>query len=112
MLNIARKSVWWDLLFLIPLVNIIIIVWMGIAEARKKPDWSKFCSSFRWQTLSCRVIWLGRTEVPYREVKIDSGLKLSWGPSKATGEEFFRRAPRQDEVAMYALLQLRELHER
>jgi hypothetical protein len=41
MLNIARKPIWWIILFLIPLVNIvfIIIVWMGIAEARNKPNW-------------------------------------------------------------------------
>jgi hypothetical protein len=41
MLNIARKPVWWILLCLIPLVNIIIliIVWMAIAEARQKPNW-------------------------------------------------------------------------
>jgi len=41
MLNIARKPVWWIVLFLIPLVSIImaIIVWMGIAEARRKPNW-------------------------------------------------------------------------
>ncbi len=41
MLNIARKPVWWILLCLIPLVNIVIfiIVWMGIAEARNKPNW-------------------------------------------------------------------------
>lgn len=41
MLNIAKKPVWWILLFLIPLVNIIIaiMVWMGIAEARGKPSW-------------------------------------------------------------------------
>ena len=41
MLNIARKPVWWILLCLIPLVNIVIfiIVWMGIAEARNKPSW-------------------------------------------------------------------------
>lgn len=41
MLNIAKKPVWWFLLFLIPLVNIVIaiIVWMGIAEARNKPNW-------------------------------------------------------------------------
>ena len=41
MLNIAKKPIWWILLFLIPLVNIaiIIIVWMGIAEARNKPNW-------------------------------------------------------------------------
>ena len=41
MLNIAKKPVWWLILFLIPLVNliIIIIVWMAIAEARGKPSW-------------------------------------------------------------------------
>jgi hypothetical protein len=41
MLNIARKPIWWIVLFLIPLVNIvfIILVWMGIAEARNKPNW-------------------------------------------------------------------------
>ena len=41
MLNIARKPIWWILLCLIPLVNIIIfiIIWMGIAEARNKPNW-------------------------------------------------------------------------
>jgi hypothetical protein len=41
LLNIAKKPVWWFILFLIPLVNIIIaiLVWMGVAEARKKPNW-------------------------------------------------------------------------
>lgn len=41
MLNIAQKPLWWFLLMLIPLVNIIIgiIVWMAIAEARGKPNW-------------------------------------------------------------------------
>ena len=41
MLNVARKPIWWILLCLIPLVNlvILIIVWMGIAEARNKPNW-------------------------------------------------------------------------
>ena len=41
MLNIARKPIWWIILFLIPLVNIVmaILVWMGIAEARNKPSW-------------------------------------------------------------------------
>jgi len=41
MLQIAKKPVWWIVLFLIPLVNIvfIIIVWMGVAEARGKPNW-------------------------------------------------------------------------
>lgn len=41
MLNIAKKPLWWFILFLIPLVNIVIaiIVWMAIAEARHKPNW-------------------------------------------------------------------------
>lgn len=41
MLNIAKKPIWWILLCLIPIVNIVIfiIVWMGIAEAVKKPNW-------------------------------------------------------------------------
>jgi succinate dehydrogenase hydrophobic anchor subunit len=41
MLDIAKKPMWWFILFLIPLVNIVIgiMVWMGIAVARHKPDW-------------------------------------------------------------------------
>jgi uncharacterized membrane protein len=41
MLTIAKKPIWWIILCLIPLVNIVIfiIVWMGIAEARNKPGW-------------------------------------------------------------------------
>ena len=41
MLMIAKKPLWWFILFLIPLVNLImaIIVWMGVAEARGKPNW-------------------------------------------------------------------------
>jgi Family of unknown function (DUF5684) len=41
MLNIAKKPVWWILLLLIPVVNIVIavIIWMAIAEARNKPNW-------------------------------------------------------------------------
>jgi hypothetical protein len=41
MLNIARKPIWWIVLFLIPLVGIVmaILVWMGVAEARNKPNW-------------------------------------------------------------------------
>ena len=39
--NIAKKPVWWGLLCLIPLVNIVfmILLWMAIAEARNKPNW-------------------------------------------------------------------------
>jgi hypothetical protein len=41
MLNIAKKPIWWIILYLIHLVNIVIWVinWMGIAEARSKPNW-------------------------------------------------------------------------
>lgn len=41
MLQIAKKPIWWIILCLIPLVNIIIliVIWMGIAEARGKPSW-------------------------------------------------------------------------
>lgn len=41
MLQIAKQPVWWIILMLIPLVNIIIgiIVWMKVAEARGKPGW-------------------------------------------------------------------------
>ena len=41
LLNIAKKPIWWIVLFLIPLVNIvfIILIWMGVAEARGKPSW-------------------------------------------------------------------------
>ena len=41
LLNIAKKPIWWIILFFIPLVGIIIaiIVWMGVAEARNKPSW-------------------------------------------------------------------------
>jgi Family of unknown function (DUF5684) len=41
LLSVARKPLWWFLLFLIPLVNLIIliIVWMAVAEARHKPNW-------------------------------------------------------------------------
>jgi hypothetical protein len=41
MLQSAGKPLWWFILMLIPLVNIIImiIVWMAIAERRGKPSW-------------------------------------------------------------------------
>jgi len=41
MLNIAKKPIWWIILFFIPLVGIVmyILVWMGIAEERGKPNW-------------------------------------------------------------------------
>ena len=41
MLNIAKKPIWWILLFFIPIVSLVmaIIVWMAVAEARGKPNW-------------------------------------------------------------------------
>lgn len=41
LLSIAKKPIWWIVLALIPLVNIVVIVlvWMGVAEARGKPSW-------------------------------------------------------------------------
>jgi hypothetical protein len=39
--NIARKPLWWILLMLIPLVNIVIaiLLFVGVCEARGKPGW-------------------------------------------------------------------------
>jgi len=41
MLSIAKKPMWWFVLCLIPLVNIVtlVMIWMGVAEARHKPSW-------------------------------------------------------------------------
>jgi hypothetical protein len=41
MLTVAKKPLWWILLFFIPFVNIVmaILVWMAVAEARGKPNW-------------------------------------------------------------------------
>ncbi len=41
MLMVAKKPLWWLILFFIPLVNLVmaIIVWMAVAEARGKPNW-------------------------------------------------------------------------
>jgi hypothetical protein len=41
MVTVAKKPLWWILLFFIPLVNIVmaILVWMAVAEARGKPNW-------------------------------------------------------------------------
>lgn len=41
MLEVADKPLWWFILMLIPIVNIVIavIVWMKIAEAVNKPNW-------------------------------------------------------------------------
>ncbi|MCX6737387.1 MAG: zinc ribbon domain-containing protein [Candidatus Parcubacteria bacterium] len=41
MINIAKKPLWWFILLLIPIVNIVIgiILWMAIAERRGKEGW-------------------------------------------------------------------------
>ena len=41
MCKIVGKPGWWVILFLIPIVNVIILIilWMRIAEARNKPSW-------------------------------------------------------------------------
>lgn len=41
LLNVAQRPVWWILLFFVPFVNvaIMVIVWMGVAKARGRPDW-------------------------------------------------------------------------
>ena len=41
LLEVAGKPLWWIILLLIPLVNIVIaiIIWMGVAERRGKPSW-------------------------------------------------------------------------
>ena len=41
MLQIAQKPLWWFVLILIPIVNIVIslLIWMKIAERRGKPNW-------------------------------------------------------------------------
>ncbi|MFA6282002.1 MAG: DUF5684 domain-containing protein [Candidatus Omnitrophota bacterium] len=41
MLTIVRRSLWWSVLFFVPLVNFIfiIILWMEIAKIRSKPAW-------------------------------------------------------------------------
>jgi len=41
MINIAKKPLWWFILLLIPIVNIVIgiILWMAIAERRGKENW-------------------------------------------------------------------------
>ncbi len=41
MLRITNEPMWWFILMLIPIVNVVIgiIIWMKIAEARNKPNW-------------------------------------------------------------------------
>jgi Family of unknown function (DUF5684) len=40
-LKLASKPMWWFILYLIPIVNIIInvLVWISISEGRGKPGW-------------------------------------------------------------------------
>ena len=41
MLNIAKKPLWWLILFFIPIANIVfmVLVWMEISRTLKKPEW-------------------------------------------------------------------------
>lgn len=41
MLQVAKKPIWWIVLFFVPLVNLIItvLIWAGISAAMKKPEW-------------------------------------------------------------------------
>lgn len=41
LINIAKKPMWWLILFFVPWANIVvmIIIWMEIAKACGKPDW-------------------------------------------------------------------------
>lgn len=41
MLQIAKKPIWWIILFLIPIVNVVfaVIVWMAIAKTLGRPEW-------------------------------------------------------------------------
>lgn len=41
MIQVAKKPLWWIILFLVPIANIVvtILVWMAIAKAVNKPDW-------------------------------------------------------------------------
>jgi len=41
LLNVAKKSTWWLILFFLPMANVVfmVIVWMEIAKACNKPDW-------------------------------------------------------------------------
>jgi hypothetical protein len=41
MIQIAKKPLWWIIMFFIPIANLIfgILLWMALAEAMKKPSW-------------------------------------------------------------------------
>lgn len=41
LIQAGKKPVWWILLLLVPLLNIVIgvIIWMAVAEQRGKPSW-------------------------------------------------------------------------
>jgi hypothetical protein len=51
MFQIAGKPLWWIILLLIPIVNLVIIIltYLAMAEARGKPA---------WMGLLC-IIWIG-----------------------------------------------------
>lgn len=41
MIQVAKKPMWWIIMFFIPIANIVfmIMLWMAVAEAVKKPNW-------------------------------------------------------------------------
>src|SRR4030042_4001023 len=41
MIQVAKRPLWWIVLFFIPLANLVamVILWMDIAVARNKPNW-------------------------------------------------------------------------
>lgn len=41
LLNVAKKPLWWFIMFFIPIVGIVfaVLAWMSVAEARNKPSW-------------------------------------------------------------------------
>ena len=41
MLQVAKKPIWWIIMFLIPVVNIVfgVLVWMAVAKTLGRPEW-------------------------------------------------------------------------
>ena len=41
LLTVAKKPMWWIVLFLIPVVNVVaaVLIMMSVAERREKPSW-------------------------------------------------------------------------
>ena len=64
-LNVARKPVWWIILCLVPIVNIVmwIVIWMGIAEARNRPSWWGILLLVPVVNLIVPAFWPGQTRL-------------------------------------------------